>query len=551
MKNKLKKIVSENISLLDIIFILIVSICFTLSNDLINDRHLSFSLNLLGKYIGFVLLFTVMTFVFRLILSKLSKKEDYTNKIIDKIMENKKRLFIIAIIIFICWLPVLTMLYPGTCINDTWGQLTSVIKLKNGQWSMSAHHPVFDTIFMSTIILPIVYKFGNWHFAIFVYVLVQAIITSFVFSYSLIYAKEKLKLNNIIIMLFLLIYILCPIYVTSVQTVSKDALSAWIYVLFIIQYIEIIRTHGDCLHNTKNAIIHHIITIIFCILTKKIETYVILFSYIPLLIVYIRKIKYLLLPFLTTIFISFIFLPIINLTFNITESGKQEMYSLPFQMTARYVKYNDKKVTEEEKEVIDKVLNYDELSTFYHPNNSDPVKKYSQKGNDSDYIDYLKVWLKQGLKDPIMYLKATGCQIAGWFSTFEYKPLINMEHHTQIDNYNIPESAAIRNDISNKTYTVYNNIYDFIYKIPLFRIFLSYGFYATFLPMFIILTLLKNRKYNLLLCCIPLILSIIIGLYLAPVSINLEGLRYLYPVTYSLPILLMLVSYSYKEFKEF
>lgn len=550
MKNKLKKIVSENISLLDIIFILIVSICFTLSNDLINDRHLSFSLNLLGKYIGFVLLFTVMTFVFRLILSKLSKKEDYTNKIIDKIMENKKRLFIIAIIIFICWLPVLTMLYPGTCINDTWGQLTSVIKLKNGQWSMSAHHPVFDTIFMSTIILPIVYKFGNWHFAIFVYVLVQAIITSFVFSYSLIYAKEKLKLNNIIIMLFLLIYILCPIYVTSVQTVSKDALSAWIYVLFIIQYIEIIRTHGDCLHNTKNAIIHHIITIIFCILTKKIETYVILFSYIPLLIVYIRKIKYLLLPFLTTIFISFIFLPIINLTFNITESGKQEMYSLPFQMTARYVKYNDKKVTEEEKEVIDKVLNYDELSTFYHPNNSDPVKKYSQKGKDSDYIDYLKVWLKQGLKDPIMYLKATGCQIAGWFSTFEYKPLINMDHHTQIDNYNIPESAAIRNDISNKTYTVYNNIYDFIYKIPLFRIFLSYGFYATFLPMFIILTLLKNRKYNLLLCCIPLILSIIIGLYLAPVSINLEGLRYLYPVTYSLPILLMLVSYSYKEYKE-
>lgn len=551
MKNKLKKIVSENISLLDIIFILIVSICFTLSNDLINDRHLSFSLNLLGKYIGFVLLFTVMTFVFRLILSKLSKRNDYNNKIIDKIMRNKKRLFIIAIIIFICWLPVLTMLYPGTCINDTWGQLTSVIKLKNGQWSMSAHHPVFDTIFMSTIILPIVYKFGNWHFAIFAYVLIQAIITSFVFSYSLIYAKEKLKLNNIIIMLFLLIYILCPIYVTSVQTVSKDALSAWIYVLFIIQYIEIIRTHGDCLHNTKNAIIHHIITIVFCILTKKIETYVILFSYIPLLIVYIRKIKYLLLPFLTTIFISFIFLPIINLTFNITESGKQEMYSLPFQMTARYVKYNDKKVTEEEKEVIDKVLNYDELSTFYHPNNSDPVKKYSQKGMDSDYIDYLKVWLKQGLKDPIMYLKATGCQIAGWFSTFEYKPLINMEHHTQIDNYNIPESAAIRNDISNKTYTVYNNIYDFIYKIPLFRIFLSYGFYATFLPMFIILTLLKNRKYNLLLCCIPLILSIIIGLYLAPVSINLEGLRYLYPVTYSLPILLMLVSYSYKEFKEF
>ena len=124
---------------------------------------------------------------------------------------------------------------------------------------------------------------------------------------------------------------------------SKDALSAWIYVLFVIQYIEIIRTKGIYLHNAKNVIIH-VITIIFCIFTKKIETYVLLFSYIPLLIVYIKKIKYLLIPFFSIIFTSFIFMPTIRLTFNISKSGKQEVFSLPFQMTARYVKYNDEKV---------------------------------------------------------------------------------------------------------------------------------------------------------------------------------------------------------------
>ena len=42
---------------------------------------------------------------------------------------------------------------------------------------------------------------------------------------------------------------------------------------------------------------------------------------------------------------------------------------------AMYVhKYNDKKITKEEKKVIDKVLNYDELSTLYYPTESDPVK---------------------------------------------------------------------------------------------------------------------------------------------------------------------------------
>ncbi len=542
MKEKLKNIL-KNINLLDIISILIISSCFALSKDLINDKTLSLSFGLFLRFAGFTTLFFFMFLFFRIALEKLSKSRKKI-KIIDKIMCNKKGFLIIATIIFICWLPFLLMLYPGTCINDTWSQLASVIRLKSGQWSMSANNPVLDTVYMSLIILPIVYKFGNWHLAIFVYVLVQAVITSLVFSYSIIYVKEKLKLNNKLILLLFLIYILCPIYVSSVQTVSKDALSAWIYLLFTIQFIEIVRTKGNYFNNSKNMLIH-IITVIICILSKKTESYIIIFSYIPLLIIYRKKIKYLIIPFITTCLVSFIILPVFNMTFTISKSGKQEMYSLPFQMTARYVKYNSKKVTQEEKIIIDKVLNYDELSILYNPTDADPVKKYSQKGKDSDYIEYLKVWFKQGIKDPKTYVNAISCHISGWFSTVEYKPLLNMDWHNQINNSNIPENITKRNNISYKTYTLYNKTYDFIYNLPIIKIFLSYGFYATFMPLFIILTLLKNKKYKLLPSCIPLMISIIIGCYLAPVSISLEGLRYLYPITYTLPILLMLVAYSY------
>ena len=49
MKDKLKNIL-KNINLLDIISILIISSCFALSNDLINDRTLSLSFGLFLRF---------------------------------------------------------------------------------------------------------------------------------------------------------------------------------------------------------------------------------------------------------------------------------------------------------------------------------------------------------------------------------------------------------------------------------------------------------------------------------------------------------------------
>lgn len=41
--------------------------------------------------------------------------------------------------------------------------------------------------------------------------------------------------------------------------------------------------------------------------------------------------------------------------------GKQEMLSIPFQQTARYVKYYGNDVSTEEEKVIRKVLDYDTI----------------------------------------------------------------------------------------------------------------------------------------------------------------------------------------------
>ena len=50
------------------------------------------------------------------------------------------------------------------------------------------------------------------------------------------------------------------------------------------------------------------------------------------------------------------------------------MFSLPFQQTARYVKNTGDEISEEEREIIAKVLDYDSLAEIYEPMTADPVK---------------------------------------------------------------------------------------------------------------------------------------------------------------------------------
>ncbi|MBQ9029342.1 hypothetical protein IJ114_01065 [Candidatus Saccharibacteria bacterium] len=467
------------------------------------------------------------------------------------IFKSKHSTIILAMIIFLCWLPALIMLYPGTMVNDSWGQLNQVMNLRDNSWTISAHHPVFDSAYMSIIILPAARLFGNWHVAFFIYVLLQAIFTSLAFAYSITYFRKNFGQNTKVSLIFLLVYCFFPIFVSSVQTISKDALFAWIYLLFIIGFIEILRTKGACLKRQKFMVIF-LTVCFFCILSKKAGAYVMLGSLIMVLIFQKENRKKLLVPILAVFGLNFILLPVFRYTFHIEESGTQEMLSLPFQQTARLVKDHPDSVTAEEKAVISKVLEYDTLAEDYNPSNADPVKGYEARGEKSDYANYLKVWLSQGLRFPGTYLAATVDQLAGWFSFSLYMPLTNMDWHTQQNDYYIPESATERSAFFKATSSIFDNVYQFIYNIPVIGFLLTFCFLATVLPYFIIVSLFvcrkaTDKKYYLL--SVPVLLSLIIGCYLAPVSTNPEGVRYLYPITYTTPAMLMLITYLYSEKK--
>lgn len=226
------------------------------------------------------------------------------------------------------------------------------------------------------------------------------------------------------------------------------------------------------------------------------------------------------------------------------------MFSIPFQQTARYVKYHPDDITTNERVVIDKVLGFNDLAQRYNPIFADPVKGYSQKGSQKDYLNYLRVWAIQGSRHPGTYIDGFNAMTSGWFSFYEYNPLMNMSWHNQLDPNKIPEWVPARNDFSEWTASSYQKAYDMTYRNPFFTIFLSYGFYASIIPAFMIATVLRKRRKTHVkywLVTIPMVVSIILGCWLAPVSIVFEGRRYLYPIIYTIPLIIAWSLFFYKN----
>lgn len=509
------------------------------------SSNLNFSTFLTGAYIAIALY--IFMFLFKVISHYLNEKaaRNIVVSLFDNILNKKNAIVILTLIMLVCWIPVLIFLYPGNAINDTWGQFSQYIKMFEGgilhKGVLSDHHPFFDTLFMGGIIVPLAHLFHNWKLAFFCYVILQYVLTCLSFSVSVWYLRKKCSISINLTTMVYSIYCILPIFPVSAQTISKDALFSWIYVYLTILLIEVIRTNGSVLKSKKYMLVL-ILTIFFVGLTKKVGLYVVILTLVAFLIFLKNCRKHILILFAAIALLSFGLTGFIKSELKVVPGGKQEMFSLPFQQTARYMKYHGEDVTKDEKKVIGKLLDTKNISKNYIPISADPVKGFEDRGTTEDYVNYIKVWIKQGIKHPKTYISATVAMLSGWFSTAEYSPVMDMEWHSQLDTRVMPESVAKREGISQKFSKRYQEFYDGLYNNRLTGLIVSYSLYAALLPLIICVVLWNKYDNKWWLITVPMILSIAIGCWLAPVSIFLEGRRYLYPVIYTLPILLAISS---------
>ena len=213
------------------------------------------------------------------------------------------------------------------------------------------------------------------------------------------------------------------------------------------------------------------------------------------------------------------------------------MLSIPFQQTARYIKYKPQKVTPDEIAAIDAVLDYKKIGMNYNPIVSDPVKDTFKKSSTNEQrLRYFKTWISMFFKEPKLYL---GTVIANKFEFFYpeanlawfYSYYWSKKCMKFADNNEIPfEFHHLKR--FEKYRETYERLRAEISAIPIINVMRSASTYIWMLILLIIYTLKQGNKKKFALL-VPFIMSFLV-LMAGPTNGTYFRYVYFYAVTFPL-----------------
>ena len=230
---------------------------------------------------------------------------------------------------------------------------------------------------------------------------------------------------------------------------------------------------------------------------------------------------------------------------HVEEGSIREMLSVPFQQTARFVRDAGDQVTEEEKEIIGRVLDYDALAENYDPDLSDNVKA-TYHGTKEELKDYFLVWLKMFFRRPGIYFQATMNNYYQYFypgqrpfNNYSYSwsttLMERINEEFRLD-YHYPAILdAARNS--------FEALREGVFSLPFLSLLRMPAFY-TWGALLAIAYALRRKNRAGLLFCLPMAIHLLIFIT-GPT--NGAYCRYQYPMLLYLPMVLALSAALFRE----
>jgi len=476
-----------------------------------------------ARTVGFYCIALLIIAVQKMAYSKV-KDAKYLVQLSDFLF-NKKSFLKIFTIIFVLWLPYLIIKFPGSVSADSTWQIRQFF----GETEYTTHHPVFSTWIIGGFIW-LGSKIINFKFGIFLCALVQYTVMAGAFAYSIV-EISKLNDNKTYPMVLVVGYAIAPCFGNTASSIVKDAFFCSLFTLFIVKLCTFVKefkennvTFSSCFvlfvlgilvslfrNNGIYAVAPTLIIVALMILFKKGINLKVLKSAVVVLVI--------------VVFCCFNLLQ--TTVLNVKKGSIAEALSIPFQQTARYVTEYGNEVTEEERQAIDAVLDYDNLAADYNPYVSDPVKaKY--KGDNSALVPYLKVWFKQFLKHPGCYFEATINQNYPAFyldisNIRNYKPFTDgtTEDYAQVSSFGTLRTALLG----------YSTVFSLI---PVVSQIVNPVLYV-WIMIYMIFYAISHKKRLFYVVLVPLFLSLLVVIA-GPTVMN--NARYLYPISWSIPFVI-------------
>ena len=398
---------------------------------------------------------------------------------------------------------------------------------RNPLVNMTNHHPIIHTYLLGGCI-SLGRKLINDNFGLFLYTLFQTLVYSSVLAYTVKFMKKN-DVNIKYIFFVLLIYLVVPMYGFYTVSGVKDTYYTSFMILFVLFIYDFIHSYKDKKISILYLVYLYFVMLLLCLFRQN-GIYVVILT-MPFIILYSKKNIIRTSTVLVSILLSmWCFNNLVIPALGVSDGSIREALSVPFQQTARLVKYHGDIIEEEDKEVIDKILTYKSLGRRYVPTLSDKVKnKYNKNATKEDLKNYFKVWFKYLLKEPICYINATLNNINGYFYPVSKNWYIYYKYDQRILENNLVDYHYMNWDILRQILTIYGTIYPYI---PIIGLVSSIGMGLYFI-LYLISYLIDKKLKNYIIVLVPLITSVLVC-FVGPAN---TYFRYAMPYLYVLPVL--------------
>lgn len=342
-------------------------------------------------------------------------------------------------VILLCWLPYYICLFPGASNSDTWWQLEQV----TGAQPLNAGHPLLHTFLQSGLILAGKTLLGSWNAGVFLAVLVQSLSMAAVLAYS-VHFLVRLNVQPVLPGLLLALYGLVPTFPRSATILMKDTPYSFSVLLFTVLVLEEVLLPQQFAAKRYKKPLAALAAFLVCTMRYNgpvLLIGVLLFSG-PALWKTAKSGRaraalaaWLVLPLVLGYGIS----AGLKALPGVEQANPNETLSVPLQQTGRFVRDFGDEVTDEEREVIDRVVQYDQLAEAYTPWLADPIKSYINRedATDADRAAYRQVWMAQTLRHPVNALEAFVNLNYGWVypgvtnPCWSYSPVADNDYVTR------------------------------------------------------------------------------------------------------------------------
>lgn len=352
----------------------------------------------------------------------------------------------------IVYLPYMILSYPGIFTCDTKIQIDNGYDaLIRGKGELKNQHPVIHTLLLVAFTVLGDTVFSSTNMGLFLLSLIQAGLTMGAVAWTVRYLAECQVVPQWLAAV-LAFFAFHPRIQNYLFLQVKDVWYGAFLMLFVVEFHRALTERYPKGRGWRKYLPLYL-SMAGSFFFRQDGIYVLFLSLLTAAIFQKKKRRFFLRLLAGTFLCSMLYQQCILPACHVTDQNARQLFSIPFQQTARYLRDAGDDVTEEEAEAIAAVLDYEHLGELYNPNLSDPVKgTFNRDATLGEIVNYLKAWGTMFFRHPDIYVQATMNNLYGYFypdgyttemqdykGSLEYMKLSN-EH--QDLNLGYPESLS-------------------------------------------------------------------------------------------------------------